>query len=85
VETDIKFKDYKNCVLNRKTLKVDQMGIKSFNHELFTVRETKLALTSFNDKRYILDDGINSLSYGHYNIPKEEVEEEEKEDYKFDE
>ena len=70
VDLDITFKDYKDCVFNRKTLVVEQKGIKSFNHELYTVKETKLALTSFNDKRYLLEDGINSYSYGHYTIPK---------------
>ena len=70
VKKDIKFEDCKNCVYQNKTLKVEQKGIKSFGHELFTVKETKLALTSFNDKRYILEDGITSLSYGSYRIPK---------------
>ena len=61
------------------------MGIKSFNHELYTVKETKLALTAFNDKRYILEDGITSKAYGHYSIPKEIEIEEEDEEYNFDE
>ena len=80
VDLDITFKDYKDCVFNRKTLVVEQKGIKSFNHELYTVKETKLALTSFNDKRYILEDGINSYAYGFYAIPKEDSKQSEMEE-----
>ena len=85
VELDINFKDYKDCVFNRKTLIVEQKGIKSFNHELYTVKETKLALTSFNDKRFLLEDGINSFAYGHKSIPKEEAEEERVEEKQINE
>ena len=27
-------------------------------------------LSAFDDKRYILDDGIHTLAYGHKDIPK---------------
>ena len=85
VDLDITFKDYKDCVFNRKTLVVEQKGIKSFNHELYTVKETKLALTSFNDKRFLLEDGINSFAYGHKSIPKEAKEEEITKEKQFNE
>ena len=45
-------------------------GIKSKNHELFTYESNKISLCDFNDKRYILDDGINTLPYGHKYIIK---------------
>ena len=30
-----------------------------------TAKKRKLALSAFDDKRYILDDGINTRSHGH--------------------
>ena len=41
---------------------------KSTNHVLNTVQMTKLCLNAFDDKRFILEDGSNTLPYGHYNI-----------------
>jgi len=45
-------------------------GFRSTNHVLQTIEMTKLCLTAFDDKRYILQDGIHTLAYGHYSIRK---------------
>ena len=45
-------------------------GIKSFNHKMFTYESNKISLSAFDDKRYILDNGISTLAYGHKDIPK---------------
>ena len=45
-------------------------GIKPFNHRMYTYESNKIFLSAFDDKRYILDDGINTLAYGHKDIPK---------------
>ena len=45
-------------------------GIKSFNHRMYTYESNKISLSAFDHKRYILDDGINTLAYGHKDIPK---------------
>ena len=44
-------------------------GIKSKKHELFTYESNKKSLCDFDDKRYILVDGKNTLPYGHKDIP----------------
>ncbi len=33
-----------------------------------TIHQKKVALSNFDDKRYILDDGITTLAHGHYRI-----------------
>ena len=43
---------------------------KSFNHRMYTYESNKTSLSAFDDKRYILADGINTLTYGHKGIPK---------------
>ena len=45
-------------------------GIKSEKHELVTYESNKRYLSDFDDKCYILSDGINTLPYGHIDIPK---------------
>lgn len=41
---------------------------RSRNHVLNTVNINKVCLTAYDDKRYILEDGITTLAYGHENI-----------------
>ena len=43
-------------------------GIKSKNDNLRTYESNKKSLSCFNYKRYILNDGINTLAYGHKDI-----------------
>ena len=47
-------------------------GIKSKKHELVTYESHKRSLPDFDDKHYILSDGINTLPYGHKDTPKNE-------------
>ena len=39
--------------------------IKSKNHSLITYESNKTSTSCLDDKRYILNDGINTLPYGH--------------------
>ena len=47
-------------------------GIRSKKHELVACISNKKSICCFDDKRYILSDGINTLPYGHKDIPKNE-------------
>ena len=38
------------------------------NHQLVVSRVHKVALSTYDDKRYILKDGNHSLANGHYEI-----------------
>ena len=43
-------------------------------HQLYTLEMRKRGLCSFDDKRFLLADGIHSLSYGHHDIPAREAQ-----------
>jgi hypothetical protein len=60
----------KQCTcLFDKTMHMSTMNqIKSYDHQLYNIIINKLGLSPFDDKRYILDDGINSLAYDHWRI-----------------
>ena len=40
--------------------------IRSDKHDVFTEEINKVALSANDDKRVILEDGISTLAYGHY-------------------
>ena len=43
-------------------------SIQSKPHKIGTYKLNKIRLSCFDDKRFILVDGINSLAYGHKKI-----------------
>ena len=66
----IKYDEFIDTSSNKKVIRHNMSGIKSINHILVTYESNKISLYAFDDKRYILDDGINTLPYGHKDIPK---------------
>ncbi|KAF4530493.1 hypothetical protein B566_EDAN018469 [Ephemera danica] len=66
----ITFKDYTKCLRKHKALLTQFRCIRSMQHQLYTVEQRKVALSSFDDKRYILPDGICTLAHGHKDIPE---------------
>ena len=44
--------------------------ILSEEHNIGTYLLNKISLSCYDDQRFTLDDGINSLAYGHKNIDK---------------
>ena len=41
---------------------------KSSNDDVRTIEMNKVCLSAFDDKRYILDDGVSTLAYVHEDI-----------------
>ena len=65
-ENKITGEDYRKCVLEGQKLSVSQRTFRSFEHQIFTLEQTKQALSRYDDKRYILEDGINTRAIGHF-------------------
>ena len=68
VESSITHEDYKTCLRTGKEQLRKQNILRSYEHEVFTEEINKIALSSIDDKRYILGDGIHTLAWGHYKI-----------------
>ena len=68
VESSITHEDYKTCLRTGKEQLRKQNILRSYEHEVFTEEVNKIALSSIDDKRYILSDGIHTLAWGHYKI-----------------
>ena len=67
-EKVIKHFDYLNTLLSGKTKSEKQCTFRSYKHEMYSIEVSKVALSAFNDKKYLLDDGIHGYSYGHCKI-----------------
>ena len=57
---------YRDCLFSSSRTYETVRNIRSINHEIFTVKQTKLALSSFDDKRYVLNDQFSTNAHGHF-------------------
>ena len=64
----IEFQEFHNTLFKKKILRHTMRGIKSKNDIIGTYETNKISLSCFDDKRYILKNGINTLAYGHKDI-----------------
>ena len=69
-KSNIGHDEFKDTLINKKVIKHIMKGIKPFNHRMYTYESNKISLSCYDDKRYILDDGINTLPYAHKDIPR---------------
>ena len=53
-------------LLNKTDFIIKQNLFRTRLHQIYTEAITKIALTHRDDKVFILNDGINCLSLGHY-------------------
>ena len=67
IENQIIFKDYINVLFDKVSLIKSQFGFRSRNHEIYTEKINKIALSSNDNKRIQRDDGINTYPYGYHN------------------
>ena len=68
IKKNITHENYKDCLLNRKQMLHSMRTIRSECHQIGSYQLNKISLSCFDDKRYILEDGITSYAYGHKNI-----------------
>ena len=60
--------DYRVCLEMNARIMCIMNSIQSEKHKLYSVQQNKTSLTAYDDKRYINNDGISSVPYGHYSI-----------------
>ncbi|KYN21652.1 hypothetical protein ALC57_05970, partial [Trachymyrmex cornetzi] len=68
-ENTITFDDYVRCLNDVTIQSRRQSCIRSTLHEVYTVSELKLALSPYDDKRYVVPESVTTLPWGHYKIP----------------
>ncbi|XP_060535322.1 uncharacterized protein LOC132707470 [Cylas formicarius] len=69
VKNKISFDDYVECLTNFREKYATQRTIRSYTHNVFSIEQTKLALSPLDDKRYLLPNSYETLPWGHYKVP----------------
>ena len=68
VNKKIKHKEFVDVLFNKKMIRQNIKRIQSEFHRIGTYNVCKISLSCFDNKRYILDDGVNSLAFFHKDI-----------------
>ncbi|XP_036139531.1 uncharacterized protein LOC118644648 [Monomorium pharaonis] len=69
VARTITFDDYTRCLREEIEMTRRQSCIRSKLHEVYTISEKKIALSPYDDKRYLVPDSTETLPWGHWRIP----------------
>ena len=59
------FNEFKDVLFNKKIIRHKMKRIQAKKHKIGTYEIDKISLSCFDDKRYVLDDGIHTLAYFH--------------------
>ena len=68
IKNNIKHENYKETLFNNEQMHHKMKTIRSNNHQIGSYELNKVSLSCFDDKRYILEDGMTSYAYGHHLI-----------------
>ena len=70
VNTVTEFNELKYVLFNKKVIRHKMKRIQAKKHKIGTYETDKISLSCFDDKRYVLDDGVNTLAYFHKDCSK---------------
>ena len=65
VNVSTEFNGFKDVLLNKKIIRHKMRRIQAKNHKTETYEIDKMSLSCFDNKRFILDNGIHTLAYFH--------------------
>ena len=57
--------EFKDVFFHKKVIRQKMKRIQAKKHKIGTYEIDKISLSCFDDKRYVLDDGVNTLAYFH--------------------
>ena len=65
VNIEAEFNEFKDVLFNKKNIRHKMKRIQAEKHKIETYEIDKISLSCFDDKRYVLDDGVHTLAYFH--------------------
>ncbi|CAJ0647430.1 5994_t:CDS:2 [Entrophospora sp. SA101] len=68
VKRELRHDKFLECLKTRKITRHDMYGLRSYDHQIYLERVNKIGLNPYDNKRWILSDGIRTLPYGHWRI-----------------
>ena len=66
IKRHLRHQMYSKCLKDHWAVFTTSSAIRSDRHTIYTMQSHKLSLLPYDDKRYVLDDGVETLAYGHY-------------------
>ena len=70
INKKLRHEEYVDVLFNKIVVRHSMKRIQNELHDIGTNDTFKISLSIFDDKRYVLDDGINTLAYSHKSIKK---------------
>ncbi len=68
IKRQLRHRMYKNCLFNEEQMVNTMKSIRSDKHQLYSISQNKISLSPFDDKRFVLANGCDTLAHGHYKI-----------------
>lgn len=68
IKNQLTHEKYKDCLFNCAEKLTTALTIRSEKHQIYTQKISKLSLSPFDSKRYVLENGQDTWAYGHYRI-----------------
>ena len=68
INKKLRHEEYVDVLFNKKIVRHNMKRIQTKLNEIGSFDVFKISLSCFDDKRYVLDDGINALTYFHKDI-----------------
>ena len=68
VNKKVRHKEFVDVSFNKKVIRHNMKRIQIKLHTVGTYDVCKISLSCFDDKNYVLDDGVNTLAYFHQDI-----------------
>ena len=64
----LRHSQYRDCLFDSKVTFAEMKQIRSFHHQLYSINLKKIGLSPYDDKRFVSDDGCDTLAHGHWRI-----------------
>ena len=68
IRSKLRHTSYKQCLFEQQSHMETMVTFRSDKHQIHTIALNKTTHSPFDDKRYILNDGIHTLAHGHWRI-----------------
>ena len=68
VKRELRHDKFLKCLETQKLTRHDMYGLRSYDHQIYLERVNKIGLNPYDNKRWILLNGIRTLPYGHWRI-----------------
>ena len=66
------FNEFKDVLFNIKIIRHKMKRIQAQKHKIGIYEIDNISLSCFDDKRFVLDDGVNTLAYFHKDCNKKD-------------